>query len=88
MSSQTRYIFQHYPEKKAQIWRLLLKYPKFRSLCSDYGKCIEAKKYWDQSKDPKAKIKAEDYRYLSKALEKELLQALEDNFEPQDNGHN
>lgn len=62
----------------------MLKYPEFRTLCSDYGKCIEAREYWDQSTDLNAKIKVEDYRYLSKALDKEILQALEDNEEKMD----
>ena len=81
MSILARYIFQHYPEKKTQIWKLMLRSPEFRTLCSDYGKCIEASKFWGQSTDPNAKAKAEEYRYLCKVLEKECLQVLEGNVE-------
>ncbi len=81
MSTETRYIVQRYPERKAQISRLMLKNPEFRTICSDYGKCLEARKYWDQSNDPSANIKAEDYRYLCKVLEDEILQALEDSVD-------
>ncbi len=84
MAIQTRYIFQRYPEKKAQIWRLMLKNSNFRSICEDYGICAEAIRYWDQSKKPSAKAKVEEYRYLCKELEKEVLQALQHSQESED----
>ena len=50
----------------------------FRTICIDYGKCIEAYEYWNQSHTPDAKYKVEEYRYLCNALEQEFLQALSD----------
>ena len=84
MSILTRYIFQDHPEKKEQIWKLMLRNPDFRTLCTDYGKCVEAREFWGQSQDPNAKAKAEEYRYLCKVLEKECLQVLEGNVERPD----
>ena len=76
MATQTRYVFERFPEQKTQIWRLMLNNPEFRTICSDYGRCIEAEEYWDRSNDPNANVKVQDYRYLSKALEKEIIEAL------------
>ena len=62
----------------------MLRSTEFRTLCTDYGKCIEAGKYWGQSNVPGAKAKVQEYRYLSKALEQELLLALKKSVETLD----
>ena len=62
----------------------MLKNPEFRTLCTDYGKCIEAGKFWGQSNVTGAKAKVEEYRYLSKALEQELLLELKQDVETPD----
>ena len=85
MSDMTYYILKSFPENALQIRHLILKNSNFRSLCEDYGKCAEAIKYWDQSKKPSAKAKVEEYRYLCKELEKEVLQALQHSQESYDN---
>jgi hypothetical protein len=87
LSTQSRHIFLRYPEKKAQIWRQMLRNAEFRRLCIDYGKCIEAIDYWDRSTVPDAKAKADEYRYLSSVLEKEFIEALAHEVQPTDNDH-
>ena len=77
MSDMTNHILKRYPKNALQIRYLILKNSNFRTICEDYGKCAEAIKYWDQCKKPNAKAKVEEYRYLCKELEKEVLQALQ-----------
>ncbi len=76
MSDMTYYILKRFPENALKLRYLILKNANFRSICEDYGICSEAIKYWDQSKKPSAKAKVEEYRYLCRELEKEVLQAL------------
>jgi len=76
MLDTTRHILERHPEKKEQILRLVFRNAEFRSMCEDYGKCVEAIEYWDQSQTPGAKDKADEYRYISKEIEEEILQAL------------
>ena len=81
MSLLTRYTFQRFPKKKEYIWRLSLRNAEFRSICEDYGKCIEAIEYWNKSNDSDAGAKVEEYRYLCEELEKEILQVIGDHIE-------
>ena len=50
--------------------------PEFRSICTDYGKCVEARDYWKQSGDTDSEAKSEDYEYLCRVLKDEILQTL------------
>jgi len=76
MSDITRYIMKRYPEKTLQIRRLVLRDSGFRTICEDYGKCVEAMEYFDHSQDPRAKARADEYRTLIQDLEEEISQAL------------
>lgn len=77
MPDMTHHIFKRFPENALQIRHLILKNSNFRSICEDYGKGVEAIQYWNHAKKPDKKAKVEEYRYLCKELEKEVLQALE-----------
>ena len=80
----THHILKRFSENALKIRYLILKNSNFRSICEDYGKCAEAIQYWEQSRKPSAKAKAEEYRYLCKELEKEVLQALQHSQESYD----
>ena len=84
MSGMTHHILKRFPENALKIRHLILKNSNFRSICEDYGKCVEAIQYWNHAKKPDTKAKVEEYRYLCKALEKEVLQALQRSQESYD----
>ncbi len=84
MSDITHYILKRFPENALQIRHLILKNSSFRSICEDYGKCVEALKYWDQSKKQNSRAKVEDYQYLCEQLEKEVLKNLQHSQESHD----
>lgn len=50
--------------------------PEFLTLCEDYDACVEALRYWTQSKEPEAKTRVNEYRGLVRELQEEITQAL------------
>ena len=58
------------------IDRLLKKDPEFQSLCEDHDACVKALRYWIRSKEPEAETRADEYRSLVQALQKEIQLAL------------
>ena len=51
--------------------------PEFLTLCEDHDDCVDAMRYWTQSKAPEAETKVNEYRDLVQELEKEVTEALE-----------
>ncbi len=50
--------------------------PEFLALCEDYDACVNALRYWSQSKKPEAKTRVSEYRALVRDLEEEIDQVL------------
>ncbi|HCB49180.1 MAG TPA: hypothetical protein DEP47_06575 [Chloroflexi bacterium] len=51
--------------------------PEFRALCEDYDACVDALRYWLDSKEPEAETRANEYRTLVQELQAEIVQILE-----------
>jgi hypothetical protein len=45
-------------------------------MCEDYGACVNALRYWEQSKEPEAETRVNEYRTLIKELKEEITQML------------
>lgn len=71
-----RHIRERYPDKKEGIDRLMVEDPKFRNVCEDYDICVNALRYWTNSKEPEAEIRVKEYRTLVRELEEEVVEAL------------
>jgi hypothetical protein len=56
--------------------------PEFLALCEDYDACVNALRYWAESKDPEAETRVNEYRVLVRDLEEEITQFLTRNVEP------
>ena len=76
MHDNQRHIVGKFPKKSYEIACLLEKDPEFLALSEDYDVCIEALKHWEQSKEPEAKTRVDEYRTLARELEKEIIAAL------------
>ena len=50
--------------------------PEFFALCEDYDVCVDALRYWSDSKEPEAKTRVNEYRVLVRELQEEITQAL------------
>ena len=77
MSKLTRYVLQRFVHNKESIWQLISDDEEFRSICKDYGKCMEARQYWSRFEDADSKAKIAEYDYLLNQLEGEIHQRLE-----------
>jgi len=82
MYDKQRHIIEKFPKKSHDIARLLEKDPEFLALSEDYDVCIKALQHWEQSKEPEAKTRVNEYRTLVRDLEEEIVQALA-GLEPQ-----
>ena len=76
MHDTQRHILEKFPKKNYTIARLLEEDPEFLALCEDYYVCVKALQHWEQSKEPEAKTRVDEYRTLSQELEEEIVQAL------------
>ena len=45
-------------------------------MCEDYDACVNALRYWTESKEPEAKTRVNEYRALVQELLEEITQAL------------
>ncbi len=50
--------------------------PEFLALCDDYDVCVNALRYWVESKEPEAGIRVNEYHTLAQELEEEVVEAL------------
>jgi hypothetical protein len=77
VDEKTRHIQDRFPDKKHRIDLLMAQDPEFLTLCEDHDDCVDAMRYWTQSKAPEAETKVNEYRDLVQELEKEVTEALE-----------
>ena len=49
---------------------------EFLAMCEDYDACVNALRYWTESKEPEAKTRVNEYLALVQDLEEEVTQAL------------
>lgn len=76
MNEKPRHILRKFQEKSYALARLIEKDGEFLALCEDYDVCVDALRYWAESKEPEAKTRVNEYRTLIKELEEEITQAL------------
>ena len=76
MTDKQLYILEQFPEKSHTISRLLEEDSEFLTMCEDYDVCVEALRYWEQSKEPEAETRVNEYRTLVQELEGEITQFL------------
>jgi hypothetical protein len=77
MTDKERKIIEQFPEKSHTITHLMDEDPEFLALWEDYDVCVNALRHWEQSKEPEAKARVNEYRTLVQELEGEIRAALE-----------
>jgi len=76
MKDKAYHIRDRFPDKKNSIDLLMAKDTEFLALCADYDVCVDAVRYWAESKEPEAKTRVNEYLALIRELEDEINQAL------------
>ncbi|CAB1084647.1 hypothetical protein D1AOALGA4SA_12158 [Olavius algarvensis Delta 1 endosymbiont] len=69
-------VIKRFPYRKDVIKRLYKEDNNFKTICEDYGKCLEAYRYWNESGSKEACARREEYAMLRGELETELIQSL------------
>jgi hypothetical protein len=82
MNDKARHIRERFSDKKHSLDLLMAEDPEFLALCEDYDACVNALRYWAESKDPEAETRVNEYRVLVRDLEEEITQFLTRNVEP------
>ena len=77
MSEKLRHVLERFRTKQDHINLLIEKDPEFMTLLEDYHDCVEALQRWQQSKEPEAETRVDEYRTLVKELEEEIRAELE-----------
>ena len=78
MNDKTHNIVERFPGKSYAVQLLMAKDPEFVALCEDYNDCVNALRYWGESKAPEAETRVKEYRTLVAELEEEIIQALDE----------
>jgi hypothetical protein len=68
---------QHFPGKNDIIKQWLGADPTLQEIAENYLDCVNALRYWGQSKSPESKARITEYLTVSKELEQEALEVLE-----------
>ena len=76
MIKKAVHIRDRFPDKKNAIDLLMAQDPEFHTMCEDYDACVNALRYWTESKEPDAKTMVNEYRALVRELQEEISQAL------------
>ena len=76
MDDKTRHIREQFSDKKPSIDLLMAEDPEFLALCEDYDACVNALRYWAESRVPEANARVNEYRTLVRELEEEVTQFL------------
>ncbi len=76
MDDKTRHIREQFPDKKQSLDLLMAEDSEFLALCEDYDACVNALRYWAESKDPEAETRVNEYRVLVRELEEEVTSTL------------
>jgi hypothetical protein len=66
-----------FPEHAPVIQTRFHEDQSFREMCSDYAEALEALQWWQASDVPQRAARIEEYRELAKALEIEMVTALQ-----------
>jgi hypothetical protein len=70
-------IVARFPEHAPVIQTRFHEDQSFREMCSDYVEALEALQWWQASDVPQRAARIEEYRELAKALEIEMVTALQ-----------
>ena len=76
MNDKARHIRERFPEKKHAIDLLMAENPEFIDLCEDHDACVDALRYWANSKSLEAETRVIEYHTLIEQLEEEIFQYL------------
>ena len=76
MIKKARHIRERFPDKAHTIDLLMAEDPEFLTLCEDHDACVDALRYWTNSKAPEAETRVAEYRTLVRELREEITQAL------------
>ena len=76
MDERNHRILERFPEKSHALALLMAEDPEFLAVCEDYDACVEALRYWTQSKKPEAGTRVDEYRTLVQELEAEIIQVV------------
>ena len=85
MNDKGRHIRERFPDKKHAIDLFMAEDPEFLTLCEDHDACVDALRYWADSKEPEANTRVDEYRTLVRELQEEITQVLEA-LEPKQSG--
>ena len=77
MNIKSHHIQERFPDKKHSIELLMVEDSEFLAMCEDYDACVNALRYWSESKEPEARARVREYRVLVQELQKEIAQVLE-----------
>ena len=76
MNDKAQYIRERFPAQKHHIDLLMAEDSEFLALSEDYDICVNALRYWAESREPEAKTRVNEYRILVGELEEEITQVL------------
>ncbi len=76
MNDKVRHIRERFKDKSHIIDLLIAEDPEFLTLCEDFDACVNALRYWVDSKASEAEVRVNEYRTLIEELEDEVTQAL------------
>ena len=76
MNDNIQRVREIFPDKNTHIDLLIEKDPEFLTMCEDYNICVDALQYWEQSKEPEAKTRVDEYRTLVRELQDEIAEKL------------
>ena len=76
MNDNAFYIRKQFADKKDRIDLLMSEDPEFLTMSQDYDACVDALRYWEQSQEPEAKARINEYRALIRELREEIGQVL------------
>ena len=73
-------VISRFPERKQLVQRLFRENETFRTLCDDYGKCVETLSYWNRATSEDSLALREDYTALIREIEDEIRQFIENDI--------
>lgn len=76
MTDRTRRACEHFPTQADLIEQLLTESSEFKSLCEDYGECVEMLETLTRSSDTLSSGRIDEYQLLQLELAREILQLL------------
>jgi uncharacterized protein Usg len=76
MKKQGLHIFERFPDQSHLLTYHMAVDPGFYDLCQDYELCVQALKYWTASNDPNANARLDEYRSLTRELERDIINEM------------